>query len=120
MGCLLIAMPRRVAAIIMRVTYGYTLKSDDDPMITMPFTSLANFASAVEPGRWIVDFVPQREYYNVSMICYPVPYASNTVRYLPRWMPGTSFLRIAENWYNTERQASWNPYLWCKKQIVRV
>ncbi|KZT66303.1 cytochrome P450 [Daedalea quercina L-15889] len=87
----------RVAAIIMRVTYGYTIQDDSDPMITMPFTSLANFASAAEPGKWIVDFLPQ-------------------LRYLPPWMPGTSFLRTAKSYYDVEQQARWNPYLWCKGQ----
>ena len=58
-GCDFIA--RRIAAIIMRVTYGYIVKGEDDPMITVPFEAMDNFGIATEPGMWMVDFVPQRE-----------------------------------------------------------
>lgn len=53
---------RRIAAIIMRVTYGYTVTGEDDPMITVPFASMDNFGSATEPGMWMVDFIPQRKW----------------------------------------------------------
>lgn len=46
----------------MRVTYGYTVKGEDDPMITIPFTSMDNFSKATEPGMWMVDLIPQRAY----------------------------------------------------------
>ena len=45
----------------MRVTYGYPVKGEDDPMITLPFTGMENFSIATEPGTWIVDFVPSRK-----------------------------------------------------------
>ncbi|KAH9934273.1 cytochrome P450 [Fomitopsis serialis] len=67
----------RIAAIIMRVIYGYTVEGEDDRMITMQFEAMDNFTYASEPGVWIVDFIPQ-------------------LQYLPRWMPGASFLRTAQ------------------------
>ncbi|KAH9934293.1 putative monooxygenase [Fomitopsis serialis] len=88
----------RIAAIIMRVTYGYTVKHDNDPMITIGFEAMENFGSATEPGRWMVNFIPQ-------------------LRWMPRWMPGTSFLRLAENWRAVDDKASWLPYKWCKGRI---
>ncbi|EPS94254.1 hypothetical protein FOMPIDRAFT_1134729 [Fomitopsis schrenkii] len=90
----------RIAAIIMRVTYGYTVTGEDDPMITVPFAAMDNFGSATEPGMWMVDFIPQ-------------------LRYLPRWMPGASFLRIADEFNALEHRASWSPYLWCKQRVVQ-
>ncbi|KAH9934348.1 cytochrome P450 [Fomitopsis serialis] len=88
----------RIAAIIMRVTYGYAVKGEDDPMITVPFDAMVNFGAATEPGAWIVDFIPQ-------------------LQYLPRWTPGASFLRTAERFKELEHKASWNPYLWCKQRL---
>ncbi|KAH9934272.1 cytochrome P450 [Fomitopsis serialis] len=89
---------RRIAAIIMRVTYGYTVKVEDDRMITMQFEAMDNFTYASEPGVWIVDFIPQ-------------------LQYLPRWMPGASFLRTAQAFKELEHDATRMPYLWCKEQI---
>ncbi|TFY60082.1 hypothetical protein EVJ58_g5367 [Rhodofomes roseus] len=91
----------RIAAIIMRVTYGYTVKGEDDPMITVPFAAMENFGTATEPGTWIVDFIPQ-------------------LQYLPRWVPRASFLRIAEEYRQLEHKASWSPYLWCKEKVVCI
>ncbi|KZT71135.1 putative monooxygenase [Daedalea quercina L-15889] len=88
----------RIAAIIMRVTYGYTVKGEDDPMITVPFAAMDNFSYATEPGVWMVDFIPQ-------------------LQYLPRWMPGASFLATAERFRELEHKASWSPYLWCKQKV---
>ncbi|OSX62626.1 hypothetical protein POSPLADRAFT_1180741 [Postia placenta MAD-698-R-SB12] len=88
----------RIASIIMRVTYGYTVKGEDDPMITIPFTSMDNFSRATEPGMWMVDLIPQ-------------------LKYLPEWTPGATFLRTAKKWKQLEWSASWNPYRWCKDNL---
>ncbi|EPS94263.1 hypothetical protein FOMPIDRAFT_1063274 [Fomitopsis schrenkii] len=85
----------RIAAIIMRVTYGYTVTGKDDPMITVPFALMDNFGSSMEPGTWMVDFIPQRD---------------------ARWTRGVSFLRIADELNALEHKASWAPYLWCKQR----
>lgn len=42
-----------------------------------------------------------------------------SVKYLPRWMPGTAFLKTAKDWYQVQRHAAWDPYLWCKENLVR-
>ncbi|KZT07386.1 cytochrome P450 [Laetiporus sulphureus 93-53] len=88
----------RISAIIMEASYGYTVKSEDDPYITIPFTSMANFSKACAVGTWLVDFIPQ-------------------LQYLPHWMPGAGFLRTAREWRETHMNASWNPYRWCKQNI---
>lgn len=45
-------------------------------------------------------------------------YARVVVRHLPQWMPGASFLRIADQFKALEHKASWSPYLWCKQRVV--
>ncbi|KZT12691.1 cytochrome P450 [Laetiporus sulphureus 93-53] len=87
-----------IAAIIMRVTYGYPVKKEDDPMITLPMKAMDNFSAATAPGAFLVDFIPQ-------------------LRYLPEWMPGAGFLRTAKVWRKTVWDASWNPYNWCKENL---
>jgi hypothetical protein len=34
-------------------------------------------------------------------------------------MPGTAFLKTAENWHNFQWHAAWDPYMWCKENLVR-
>ncbi|EGO19149.1 putative monooxygenase [Serpula lacrymans var. lacrymans S7.9] len=86
----------RIATIIIRVTYGYYIKSEQDPFFTSPMTAMENFSQAAAPGSWIVDFIPQ-------------------LKNLPSWMPGAGFLETAKVWRNIVTEATWSPYLWCKK-----
>ncbi|TFY57848.1 hypothetical protein EVJ58_g6780 [Rhodofomes roseus] len=88
----------RIAAIIMRVTHGYTVKGADDPMLTMQLAAMDNFTSASDVGSWLVDFIPQ-------------------LQHLPRWMPGASFLKLADEFKQLERRSVRTPYLWCKERI---
>jgi hypothetical protein len=44
----------------MRATFGYDVKSIEDPMITFPLTSMANFSKVTAPGSYLVDFFPFR------------------------------------------------------------
>ncbi|CCM05258.1 uncharacterized protein FIBRA_07468 [Fibroporia radiculosa] len=89
---------RRIAAIIMRVTYGYEVEGEKDKMINTSFEAMDNFSQATEPGAFMVDLIP-------------------ALKYLPEWMPGTSFLQIAKKWKQLEWDASWVPYLWLKKNL---
>ncbi|KZT11605.1 putative monooxygenase [Laetiporus sulphureus 93-53] len=88
----------RVASIILRVTYGYTVKEEDVPMMTTALAAHHNFSNAAMPGTRLVDAIP-------------------CLQYLPSWAPGAKFLRTASEWRETVRQASWNPYLWCKENL---
>ncbi|KZT11606.1 cytochrome P450 [Laetiporus sulphureus 93-53] len=91
-------MEYRIAAIILEVTYGYSVKGHDDPMIATLHTFMNNFSAATLPGAWLVDLVPHLE-------C------------LPTWMPGVQFLRTAASWKKLSQKMSWSPYLWCKENV---
>ncbi|KAH9841064.1 cytochrome P450 [Rhodofomes roseus] len=82
----------------MRVTHGYTVKGADDPMLTIQLAAMDNFTSASDVGSWLVDFIPQ-------------------LQHLPRWMPGASFLKLADEFKQLERRSVRTPYLWCKERI---
>ncbi|KAF8890401.1 cytochrome P450 [Infundibulicybe gibba] len=87
----------RIAAIILRVTYGYHLTREDDPIYTKGLEAMSNFIRAITPGAWVVDFIP-------------------ALRYLPSWAPGAGFLRVAADWRRIHDEAAWDPYLWAKNE----
>ncbi|KAF8154861.1 putative monooxygenase [Crassisporium funariophilum] len=88
----------RIGIIIIRVTYGYYIQSADDPFLTLPMNAMVNFSKATTPGNFMVDFIP-------------------ALKRLPRWMPGSGFIKTAEEWRKIVWDASWNPYEWSKKNL---
>ncbi|KZT11608.1 cytochrome P450 [Laetiporus sulphureus 93-53] len=96
--CDILADANRIAAILLEVTYGCSVKGPDDPMTAMLLIFMNNLSAATLPGAWLVDFVPQLEH-------------------LPTWMPGAQFLRTAASWKKLSQRISWSPYLWCKENL---
>lgn len=58
---ILIQQFSRVGIIIIRTTYGYDVKSADDPILAQPLLALDNFAKTAAPGNFFVDFLPWRK-----------------------------------------------------------
>ncbi|KAJ3569369.1 hypothetical protein NP233_g5091 [Leucocoprinus birnbaumii] len=60
-------------------TYGLSIKKIHDP--TLEFAEKAHYAlcEATAPGRFLVDIMP-------------------SLRYVPEWMPGAEFKRLAQKW----------------------
>ncbi|EFI26618.1 cytochrome P450 [Coprinopsis cinerea okayama7 len=88
----------RVGIIIIRITYGYYIQSKDDPILTTPLQAMHNFSIATTPGNFIVDFLP-------------------FLKHIPEWMPGSRFHRIAREWREVVRVATFTPYEWCKRNL---
>jgi hypothetical protein len=112
---------RRIGHIICRVTYGYSVQSADDPFLTDPIASMVNFSKVTTPGNFLVDFIPaRRSYYSFIIINMPVFTQTGTlaVKHLPRWMPGSGFLKLAEEWNKVMWDAANNPFQWCKNNLV--
>ncbi|KAL7932811.1 cytochrome P450 [Trichoderma chlorosporum] len=88
-------------AIILKVTYGYTIDPwEQDPMVDLGDRALDQFSLAVAPGAWLVDLLP-------------VP------RYLPEWIPGVSFKKIAKEWYRTLMETAEMPMKYVRMQMDR-
>lgn len=85
--------------IICRVTYGYSVQSADDPFLADPIAAMVNFSKATTPGNFLVDFIP-------------------ALKHLPRWMPGSGFLKLAKEWNKVMWDAANNPFQWCKNNLV--
>ncbi|TFK32976.1 putative monooxygenase [Crucibulum laeve] len=88
----------RIGTIIIRVTYGYYISDENDPLLTVPLVAMANFSEATAPGNFLVDFIPM-------------------LKHMPRWMPGSGFLRKAEEWRRVVWESTRNPYYWSKANL---
>jgi len=85
---------RTVGAVIMDVVYGIQVTGTRDKYITVAEDVVERISSAAMPGKFLVDSIPsctlhksfRYEYRLTSML---------TVRYIPRWLPGSDFHKMA-------------------------
>ncbi|KAF7375471.1 putative monooxygenase [Mycena sanguinolenta] len=89
----------RIGAIILRIVYGHSVTDVNDSILTAGLAAMEIFSKATTPGVWAVDVLP-------------------ILRHSPSWLPGSGFLRIAKKWRKTVIDATWDPYLWCKKNLA--
>ncbi|KIJ41822.1 hypothetical protein M422DRAFT_255142 [Sphaerobolus stellatus SS14] len=66
-------------AIIMEITYGITIKPEDDPYIHTAEVAVRVGGEAAVPGRFMVDIIPW-------------------LKYIPEWFPGALFRKQARIW----------------------
>ncbi|KAJ3772789.1 cytochrome P450 [Lentinula raphanica] len=91
---------RTIAAIIMKIAYGYSLTENNDPFIQIAEESARISGWALAPGRWLVDY-------------YPI------VRFIPSWFPFAQFRRQGEKWRKQLESLSDVPHNWVKKQMAQ-
>ena len=48
-----------IASIVLRLAYGYEVKSDDDHFIALSELAMSSFLAAMQPG-WLADTFPIR------------------------------------------------------------
>ncbi|EMD35757.1 hypothetical protein CERSUDRAFT_115706 [Gelatoporia subvermispora B] len=89
---------RTSGAVIMKVVFGYPVKTDDDPFVKLADARLRISEEAAKPG-WLVDSVPM-------------------LKYLPDWFPGANFKRIAKQWRKDVYELNSLPFAWVKEQIA--
>ncbi|EJD49131.1 cytochrome P450 [Auricularia subglabra TFB-10046 SS5] len=86
-----------VAALILRLTYGYNAVGDEDHLVKVVEKGMGNFSLSTTPG-WIVDVVP-------------------SLRFLPAWLPGMGFLRQARVWREEAMAMVHEPFEFVKSQL---
>ncbi|KAI0790555.1 cytochrome P450 [Abortiporus biennis] len=64
---------------IIRITYGFNIKPQNDPFIKMAEHALYGISSVCNTGSYVVDLIP-------------------ILRYIPDWFPGAQFKRDAKIW----------------------
>jgi len=90
---------KEAGSVILKITYGYTTEAHKrDPLVDLANQATQDFADATVPGKWTVDVFP-------------------FLRYIPEWMPGAGFKRLARRYaYNLDRCANL-PYAFVKSQM---
>ncbi|KAG2347075.1 cytochrome P450 [Suillus weaverae] len=85
-------------AIILRFSYGYEVKENNDPFIDLAERAMDRFSRSAAPGAFIVDIVP---------------FLAN----VPEWFPGAGFKRLAREWRQTLKEMVDVPYKFVKEQM---
>ncbi|KAG1753727.1 cytochrome P450 [Suillus paluster] len=85
--------------IILRISYGYDAKENNDPFVDLAARAMDQFSRAIAPGAFMVDVIP-------SLIK------------VPEWFPGAGFKRIARESLETLEEMVSAPYKFVKDQIV--
>ncbi|KAJ7286148.1 cytochrome P450 [Mycena rebaudengoi] len=70
---------RMISAVVLEITYGYTVEGDDDSIVRMVDNVMEEFSASIAPGAFLVDLIP-------------------ILKYVPSWMPGAGFQRKAKLW----------------------
>ncbi|KAJ5523652.1 hypothetical protein N7494_010302 [Penicillium frequentans] len=88
-------------AFILNVTYGYSIEPHgEDPLVCLADHALEQFSEAAMPGAWLVDMLP-------------------ALKYVPQWMPGARFQRVARDHFATLTRLVENPVKFTKFQMNR-
>ncbi|KAJ7343182.1 cytochrome P450 [Mycena albidolilacea] len=87
-------------AIALRITYGYTVQGEDDPMIELVNDVMKEFSEAITPGAFLVDLLP-------------------ILKYVPSWMPGAGFQRKAKLWSDHRVEMLDKPFEFVEKQMAQ-
>ncbi|QRV81303.1 cytochrome P450 family protein [Ceratobasidium sp. AG-Ba] len=86
------------SAIIMRITYGYPVKSADDRFVVLVGTANANMMRAGLASNYWVNTVP-------------------ALKYVPSWMPGAEWKRNIVEWRQQKEVMVDETFNWTKRQI---
>ncbi|KAH7337656.1 cytochrome P450 [Rhizoctonia solani] len=97
---LTLELNRFAASFIMKVTYGYSIVGDDDPYIMVSDEAFKSLVPALTE-KYLVD-------------SYPI------LGYLPSWLPGMGFKRMAQAARKFPTRMAVEPFEWTKAQMVNA
>ncbi|PBK75890.1 cytochrome P450 [Armillaria solidipes] len=66
-------------SVIMKIVYGYDVDANGDKFVELADRALESARIIGNVGTFLVDYIP-------------------SLKYLPRWLPGTNFLSLANSW----------------------
>jgi len=92
-------MHRAAAAIILNITYGYSVADEHDSYVVLANTTMRSFAQAIVFGSYLVDYIPM-------------------LKYVPSWMPGAAFKRKAREWHRLSREMLESQFQFVKQKMV--
>ncbi|QRV73456.1 cytochrome P450 family protein [Ceratobasidium sp. AG-Ba] len=90
---------RLTAATLLHASYGYKVDSLDDPFVVLAKRMVDITASVALPSNFLVNIFP-------------------SLLYLPEWVPGTGWRKLAREWRADLERAANEPFEWTKNQIA--
>ena len=88
------------SATVLKTAYSYNINSKGaDPLVETIKTTVSNFSLAAVPMGWAVDIVP-------------------ALRYLPGWLPGTGFRKIARQYRKVVEASAYRPYRFVERKMA--
>ncbi|KAG5756938.1 hypothetical protein H9Q70_000477 [Fusarium xylarioides] len=89
---------KEAGSVILKIAYGYTAEPfKEDILIKMAGQAMDNVTAAGVPGAFLVDILP-------------------LLRYVPDWVPGAKFKRLAKKWSSELDDLTEKPYAFVKHQ----
>ncbi|KAG2141303.1 cytochrome P450 [Suillus clintonianus] len=86
-------------AIILRISHGYEVKENNDPLIDLAERAMDQFSRSTAPGAFMVDIMP-------------------FLAKVPEWFPGAGFKRLAHEWNKTREEMAATPFKFVKDQMA--
>ncbi|KAG2067385.1 cytochrome P450 [Suillus decipiens] len=86
-------------AVILRISYGYEVKENNDPFVDLADRVMGRTLQATTPGAFMVDVLP-------------------LLAKVPVWFPGAGFQRIAREWRETIEEMASAPHKLVKDQMA--
>ncbi|KAJ4469274.1 cytochrome P450 [Lentinula aciculospora] len=86
-------------SVSMDIAYGMKAQEKDDPFITCSERAVAGVVRAFVPGAFLVDMIP-------------------LLRYVPEWVPGAGFQRLARQWKKETDDTFDLPWAAAKERIA--
>lgn len=84
--------------IILKIAYGYDVEPKNDPLVFLANDALDKFSRTTLLGEFPVDIFP-------------------SMRYIPSWVPGIQFKKLAEEWSQLATQLFDRPFNYVKDQL---
>ncbi|KAI1127531.1 cytochrome P450 monooxygenase [Nemania abortiva] len=87
-------------AVILKMVYGYTVEPHKpDPLVHLIETSMDQFNAGVTLGARLVEVIP-------------------ALKYVPEWMPGAGWKKVAKMWKATLEEAAGKPLKFAQERIA--
>ena len=51
-------LDRTAGSVILKISHGYSVKDDGDPLVEMANRAMRNLSEVMMPGRFLVDVIP--------------------------------------------------------------
>ena len=105
---------------ILTFAYGYHVQPKDDPYMELADRAMEGVKAAMNPGSYLVDFIPIRASNYSHYISNKILTCQYTVKYVPEWFPGATFKSQARVWKKALDDAMDVPWDSMKRTMVRL